>query len=91
MYTAPSRYLPFLFRPLAYETIEIPRDLQNLLEISKKVQRYNYGILEINKIFCDTTESHTKRIALHIKNLPSSGFLDHDKLLRMAWIHDLPE
>ncbi len=90
MYSVDLHYQPFLFRPLRKESIEVPQDLAELLEVGKRVQRFNYGN-ELNIMFHDTTECHTRRIALHVANLPSVPFLDHEKMIRMAWIHDLPE
>lgn len=91
MYSVDLHYQPFLFRPLVHESLEIPQEFLDLLEISKKVRRYDFSDPEINIIFNDHTECHTRRIALHAKNIPPTDFLDHDKIVRMAWIHDLPE
>ncbi len=90
MYSVDLHYQPFLFRPLREESVEVPQDLVTLLEIGKRVQRFNYGG-DLNIMFNDTTECHTRRIALHVANLPSASFLNRDKMMRMAWIHDLPE
>lgn len=55
------------------------------------MRRFDFSDPEINIIYNDHTECHTRRVALHAKNIPATDFLDHDKIVRMAWIHDLPE
>lgn len=72
------------------DTIVPPSDLERYIDLGARVRRYKFKDDNLDHIFDDTVDEHTKRMVLYAENLPLPK-KEKAAVVRTLWIHDIPE
>jgi 5'-deoxynucleotidase YfbR-like HD superfamily hydrolase len=67
-----------------------PEDLLKYIHLAAQIRRYKFQDQDLDHIFDDRVDEHTKRMVLYAENL-SLGESEKAALIRTLWIHDIPE
>lgn len=67
-----------------------PEDLLEYINLGARIYRYKFRDQDLDHIFDDRVDEHTKRIVLYGEHLPL-GDAEKSALIRTLWIHDIPE
>ncbi len=67
-----------------------PADLEKYIALGARVSRYKFKDHNLDHIFDDAVDEHTKRMVLYAEHLPLP---EEEKaaVIRTLWIHDIPE
>lgn len=89
----PQKYKTPFTKTLFERTIDDivpPVDLEKYITMGARVSRYKFKDHNLDHIFDDTVDEHTKRMVLYAEHLPLP---EEEKyaVIRTLWIHDIPE
>ncbi len=89
----PQKYKTPFTKTLFERTIDDivpPADLEQYITLGSKVSRYKFKDQNLDHIFDDAVDEHTKRMVLYAEHLPLPE-KEKTAIIRTLWIHDIPE
>lgn len=72
------------------DSIVPPSDLEKYINLGARVKRYKFKDDNLDHIFDDAVDEHTKRMVLYAEHL-SLPEEEKAAVIRTLWIHDIPE
>jgi len=89
----PKKYKTPFTKTIFEKTIDDivpPVDLEKYIAMGSRVSRYKFKDHNLDHIFDDTVDEHTKRMVLYAEQL-SLPEEEKSAVIRTLWIHDIPE